>query len=126
MMPEIIETKHAPAAVGPYSQGIATDNFVFFSGQIALTPSGDFIQVSTEKQLEQIFQNIEALLEAANLKKENVVKVMMFMTDISEFAAANTIYADFFGDHKPARSSIGVAALPLGATIEVEILAQRG
>lgn len=124
-MQKVIHTHQAPAAVGPYSQGIETDNLVFFSGQVGLTPEGEFVGGSTENQATQIFKNIEALLHAANLRKENVVKTLVFLTDISEFAAVNKLYAEFFGNHKPARSCVGVASLPLGATIEIEILAQK-
>lgn len=123
---EIIATTNAPAAVGPYSQGISSNaGLVFFSGQIALTPDGDFVEGDIVEQTSQVFANIEALLEAAGLQKENVVKVMVFLDDIGDFQTVNQIYADFFGDHKPARSTIEVAKLPLGAKVEIEITAEN-
>lgn len=122
---QFVNTPNAPAPVGPYSQGIATDNLVFFSGQVALDANGKFHGESLEVETKQIFKNIEALLSAARLKKENIVKSMIFLTDISNFSKVNKLYANFFGDHKPARSCIGVAELPLGATVEIEILATK-
>ena len=123
---KIINTKQAPEAVGPYSQAIeAVNGMIFFSGQISLTPQGDFIDGDVVEQTSQIFANIEALLEEAGLEKENVVKVMVFLDDMSDFQTMNQIYADFFGDHKPARSTIEVAKLPFNAKVEIEITAER-
>ncbi len=120
---EFINTPNAPAAIGPYSQGISTNGFCFFSGQIALTAKGDFIDGSVEEQTEQIFKNITALLTDQKLKKENIIKCTVFLADIDDFVAVNEIYASFFGDHKPARSCVAVAALPKGAKVEVEVIA---
>jgi len=122
---KIIATKNAPEAVGPYVQGIDTGDLVFYSGQIGLTPEGDFVGGSTLNQLSQILKNLEGVLTASGLTKKNVVKATVFITDMSEFADINKVYGKFFADHKPARSCIGVASLPLGASIEIEILAKR-
>ena len=123
---KVINTPNAPAAVGPYSQGIESDaGILFFSGQIPLTADGDMIDGDIVEQTTQIFANIEALLEAAEIAKENVVKVTVFLADMEDFKTMNGIYAAFFGDHKPARSTIQVARLPLDAKVEIEITAQQ-
>ena len=122
---EIINTSHAPAAVGPYSQGIQSGNFYFFSGQIALTSDGNFLDQSVEAQTEQIFKNITALLKEAKLSKEQVIKATVFLADISDFQAVNTLYAEFFGTHKPARSCVEVSKLPLNAKVEIEIIGSQ-
>ncbi len=120
---KFISTSSAPAAIGPYSQGVAVNGFYFFAGQIALTPEGEFIDEDVAAQTTQVLANIAALLESQNLVKENVVKTTIFLDDISDFATVNEIYADFFGDHKPARSTIEVSKLPKNAKVEIEVVA---
>ena len=120
---EIINTKNAPQAIGPYSQGIKANGFYFFSGQIALTPSGDFRDESIENQTLQIFKNIEALLLEANISKENIIKTTIFLADMNNFNQVNEIYANFFQEHKPARSTVEVSRLPKDAKVEIEITA---
>jgi len=120
-----IQTDNAPKAVGAYSQGVSTGNLVFFSGQIGLTPEGEMAGDDITRQTTQILQNISALLEATSLTKNNVVKATIFLTDIDDFAIVNGLYGDFFGDHRPARSCVAVAALPKNALIEIEIIAEK-
>ncbi len=122
---KIINTPQAPSAIGPYSQGVSAGNLVFFSGQIALTPEGDFLDTDVSGQTKQVLKNIAALLDAAQLEKNKVVKTTVFLSDINDFAVVNDIYADFFGDHKPARSCVEVSKLPKGAKVEIEIIAHK-
>ncbi len=122
---EFIETNNAPAAIGPYSQGIIFGGFIFFSGQIALTPEGNFLDGDIETQTKQIFKNIEALLRAANVQKTDVVKTTIFLKDMNDFDQVNRMYANFFENHKPARSCVGISELPKGARIEIEVIAKK-
>ncbi len=120
---KIISTKYAPSAIGPYSQGLEANGFFFFSGQIPLTIEGEFSGEDIKSQTKQVLKNIEALLSSQNLTKENVIKTTIFLDDISDFAVVNAIYGEFFGDHKPARSTVEVSKLPMGARIEIEVIA---
>lgn len=118
-----IHTEKAPAAVGPYSQAVVTGGIVYTSGQIALDPvSGELVGTTIEEQADQVMKNLVSILEAAGTKPENVVKTLCFLTDISDFAAFNEVYARYFTE-KPARSCVGVQALPKGALCEVEVIA---
>ena len=118
-----IHTEKAPAAVGPYSQAIVTGGMVYTSGQIALDPeSGDIVGNTIEEQAEQVMKNLVAILREAGTKPENAVKTLCFLTDINDFAAFNEVYARYFTE-KPARSCVGVQALPKGALCEVEVIA---
>ena len=118
-----ISTDKAPAAIGPYSQGIVTGNLFFASGQIALDPAtGNLVGSTIEEQAEQVMKNLVAVLEAAGTKPENAVKTLCFLTDINDFAAFNEVYAKYFTE-KPARSCVGVQSLPKGAICEVEVVA---
>lgn len=119
-----IETSKAPAAIGPYSQGFRTGNLVFFSGQIPLDPeTGAMVGDSIETQTEQVMKNIGALLEAAGLNFESVVKTTCFLADMGDFSAFNEIYGRYFTG-KPARSCVAVKTLPKNALCEVEIIAE--
>ena len=125
-MKSIVKTEKAPAAIGPYNQGIVTggDRLLFTAGQIPLIPGTDKMRNdSIEAATEQVFANLEAILQAAGTGFENVVKMTVFLTDMSEFAAMNEVYARYFPDKPPARSAIEVAALPKGARIEIEAIA---
>jgi len=125
-MKEIIRTDAAPAAIGPYSQGVTTGagKLIFTAGQIPLDPeTGDMRNDSIEQAAEQVLKNLQAVLEAAGASMADVVKVTVFMTDLGEFAAMNAVYGTFFGDKPPARSAVQVAALPKGARIEMEAIA---
>jgi 2-iminobutanoate/2-iminopropanoate deaminase len=123
---KIVSTPEAPAAIGPYSQAIAIGNFVFSSGQIPLDPStGQIVGTDIESQARQVFKNIRAVLKAEELTLNNVVKCTVFMKDLNDFAKMNTIYAEEFGTHKPARSAVQVARLPKDVLIEIECIAVK-
>ncbi|GAB4275382.1 MAG: RidA family protein [Candidatus Promineifilaceae bacterium] len=124
MSRKIISTSNAPAAVGPYSQGVVTGNLVFTAGQIPIDPkTGKMIEGDIQAQTERVLLNIQAVLEAAGSSLANVVKCTVFLADISEFGAMNEVYGRFFTNNPPARSAFQVAALPLGARIEIEAIA---
>jgi len=119
-----IQTDEAPKAIGPYSQGVALCHLVFLSGQIALVPeTGELVKGSVTEETEQIFKNIGALLRAKDLTFENIVKATIFLTDMSKFAEVNAEYAKYFPTNPPARSCVGVASLPRGAQVEIEVIA---
>jgi 2-iminobutanoate/2-iminopropanoate deaminase len=121
-----IFTNTAPAAIGPYSQAIATGGLVFCSGQIGADPaSGDLVAGGVEEQAERALRNLGAVLDAAGLGYAQVVKSTVFLVDMSDFTAMNAVYGRFFPDPPPARSTIGVAALPKGARVEIEVVAAR-
>ena len=122
---EIISTDKAPAAIGPYSQSVRSGNLLFCSGQIAIDPStgklsGDGIEVQTM----QVLKNIRCVLEASGLELTSVVKTTIFLSDMDNFPAVNEIYGNEFGDHRPARSTVQVARLPLDVLIEIECIAE--
>jgi 2-iminobutanoate/2-iminopropanoate deaminase len=119
-------TERAPAAIGPYSQAIVAGDLVFCSGMVALdSQTGRLIDGDIRQQTERIFDNISAVLDAAGSALDRVAKVTIFMTDLGEFTAMNETYANCFGQHRPARSTVQVAALPRGARIEIEVIALR-
>lgn len=120
-----ITTTAAPAAVGPYSQGIATEQLVFTSGQIPLHPETKTMPADIAAQARQSLDNVKAVLEAAGSGLEKVVKVNIFLVDINDFAKVNEVYGTFFKAPFPARSCVAVAALPLGAHIEIEAVAVK-
>ncbi len=120
-----IHTKHAPAAIGPYSQAKQAGGFLFLSGQIGIVPEeGKIIASDVAGQAEQICRNIEAILEKAGSSMDNVVKTTCFLADIKDFAAFNEVYAGHFTS-KPARSCIAVKDLPAGALCEIEVIAVK-
>lgn len=122
----VICTKNAPAAVGPYSQAIDCGDLVFLSGQIPLVPeTGLVADGGLEAQAHQMFANIKAVLAEAGMSLSNVVKTTVFMTDLSQFAAFNAIYAEYFKAPYPARSCVEVSALPKGLLVECELIARR-
>lgn len=119
-----IVTKNAPAAIGPYSQGVTAGKFVFVSGQLPLDPAtGVFPEGDIKVLTTQSLKNIEAIIHEAGGSLENVVKTSIFVTDLKQFAEVNEAYGEFFGDIPPARSCVEVAALPKGASIEIEAIA---
>ncbi len=123
---EFIHSDQAPPAVGPYSQAVAANGFVFCSGQLPLVPgTKDFAGTDIASQADQVLKNLSAVLEAAGSSLRHVVKCTVFMQDLADFAGMNEVYARHFGDHKPARSTFQVAALPLGARIEIECFAVK-
>ncbi len=120
-----ISTEKAPKAIGPYSQAIETQGFLFTAGQIALDPSTmKLVEGGIETQAERVFDNLEAVLAAAGLGFADVVKTTVYLTSIANFPAMNAIYAARFGDHRPARSTVGVAELPAGALVEIDVVAR--
>ena len=119
-----ISTEKAPAAIGPYSQGVVVNGLLFASGQIALSPeTGELVGSTIEEQAEQVMKNVGALLTAAGTDFDHVVKTTCFLEDIADFAKFNAVYAKSFGEKLPARSAVGIDKLPKGALIEVEFIA---
>lgn len=116
-------TDKAPAAVGPYVQAIGTEQFVFTSGQIPLNPETGELVTEISAAARQVLNNIKAILEESGSSIDKVIKCTVFLADINDFAAVNEVYKEFFDEHKPARSAIQVAALPLGAALEIEAIA---
>jgi 2-iminobutanoate/2-iminopropanoate deaminase len=120
---EAIATQAAPAAVGPYSQAIKTGGFVFASGQLGLDPATGKLQEGLEAQTRQVLANLSAVLSAAGTSMADVVKTTIFLVDISQFSTVNAIYSTAFPTPPPARSTVQVAALPLGGLVEIEAIA---
>lgn len=122
----MIRTDRAPAPIGPYSQAILAGNELFCSGQIAIDPStGELVGADAAAQAEQVLKNLGAVLDAAQMSYGNVVKTTIFLVDMNDFAAVNTVYGNYFDAAKPARSTIAVAALPKGARVEIEAIAKQ-
>lgn len=122
-MKEIISTKNAPAAIGPYSQGVKLGDLIFTSGQIPLNPITGEMPESIEEQTKQALENVKAILDAKGLSMDNIIKTTVFMTDLNDFTKINDIYATYFNGEKPARSAIEISKLPKGAKIEIEAIA---
>jgi len=120
---EFIATNKAPAAIGPYSQGVKVNGMFYSSGQIALTPEGEMLGDDIVLQTKQVFSNLRAVLEEAGSSLDQVVKVMAFVADINDFVTVNEIYAEAFGEHKPARSLVAAKTLPKNALVEIEVIA---
>ncbi|HVJ50293.1 RidA family protein [Desulfitobacterium sp.] len=125
MKQSVISTTMAPAAIGPYSQGIEIGNLVFISGQIPLTAEGNLVGPSIEEQVRQVLQNAEQILRAAGTSLSNVVKTTVFLADMNDFSVMNSIYAEFFNAEPPARSAVQVARLPKDVKIEIEMIAYK-
>lgn len=124
MNKEIISTSKAPAAVGPYSQAIKVGDFLFASGQIPFDPkTNELVADDIESQTRQVMKNVTAVLEAADLTLDNVVKTTVFMKDMNDFVQVNEIYAEYFTDNPPARSAVEAARLPKDVLIEMEVIA---
>ncbi len=120
-----IQTNNAPAAIGPYSQGVVTGNLLFTSGQIPIDPAtGKIPEGSLEDKAHLVFKNLTAIAKEAGTNLDNAVKTTVFLSDINDFAAVNQVYAQYFNEPFPARSAFQVAALPLGAELEVEAVFQ--
>lgn len=127
-MLKVIKTSNAPEPVGPYSQAIEVNGFIFCAGQVGIDPKTGNLAEGLESQIRQIMKNIAGVLEAANSDFEHVVKTTIFMTDINDFAIVNTIYGEYFSNHKPARSTVEVSKLPKGKLnteplVEIEVVA---
>lgn len=122
---EIINTDKAPKAVGPYSQAIKSNGFLFLSGQIPLNLNGEIVSEDIKNQAKQVLENLKAVLEAAGSKLDRVVKTTIFLADINDFAVVNEIYASYFiSDKKPARATVQVARLPKNVKIEIDCIAE--
>ena len=125
MAKEVIATKNAPGAIGPYSQAIKANGFVFASGQLGLVPAtGEFAEGGIEAQTRQSLTNVKSVLEAAGSGLEKVVKTTVFLKDIKDFAAMNKVYSEFFKTDCPARSAVQIAALPKDGLVEIEVIAE--
>lgn len=126
-MPNTLHTDHAPAAIGPYSQGVMHNGFLFTAGQIAIDPAtGQVIQGDVVAQTERVLANLRAILDAAGATWNDVVKTTVFLHDMSDFPAVNDVYARTFGDARPARSTVQVSALPRNVLVEIEAIAAIG
>lgn len=125
-MKSIVATEKAPKAVGPYSQAVVTESLIFVSGQIPLDPkTGLIVEGDIKVQTKRAMENVIAILESADATIDNVIKVTVYLADIKDFAAFNEVYATYFTTNMPARSCVGVASLPKGASLEIDVIAQR-
>lgn len=121
---QTIATPDAPAAIGPYAQGVVINGMLFSAGQIALDPATmEIVAGGITEQTEQVVRNLSAVLSAAGMTFANVVKTTVFLRDMAEFAAMNAVYASAFGDHRPARSTVAVAGLPRDVRVEIDLVA---
>jgi 2-iminobutanoate/2-iminopropanoate deaminase len=120
-----VTTDKAPRAIGPYSQAIRSGGYLFTSGQVALDPAtGDLVRGSVEAEVERVLENLAAVLQAGGSGLDRVIKTTVFLIDMADFQAMNAVYARRFGDARPARSTVQVAALPRGARVEIEAIAK--
>jgi 2-iminobutanoate/2-iminopropanoate deaminase len=124
-MAEVVATKQAPQAIGPYSQAIKAGGFLFSSGQIAIDPfTGQVFEGDVAAQTERVMKNLAAILQAAGLGLKNVVKTTVFLKSMGDFATMNEVYGRNFGEHRPARSTVEVARLPKDVLVEIDVIAQ--
>lgn len=124
MSKKVVSTAKAPAAVGPYSQAIVANGFVFTAGQVGIDPAiGKLVEGGVEEQAHQVLKNLTAVLEAAGSHVNNIVKTTVFLQSMDDYKAVNAIYASYLGENPPARSAVAVAGLPLGALVEIEAVA---
>ena len=121
-----VHTDDAPAAVGPYSQAISIGDFVFTAGQVGIDHTGKITADDIQGQTQQVMRNLRAVLQAAGIDLSRVVKTTVFLSDMANFQAMNEVYATFFDDPPPARSTVAVKGLPLGALVEIEVIAVKG
>lgn len=119
---KVIQTPHAPAAIGPYSQAIQVGSMLFTSGQIPLRADGSLVEGGIEAQTQQVFDNLRAVIDAAGGSLSQVVKTTVFLKDLQDFAAMNGVYETAFGGHRPARSALQVARLPRDVLVEIEAI----
>ena len=125
MKREVINTKNAPGAIGPYSQGIIVGDFVYTSGQLPINPVTGVLETDIKVATKQSMENVKAILEEAGTSLENVVKTSIFLKDLNDFAAVNEVYGTYFTENPPARSCVQVAKLPKDAVIEIEAIATK-
>jgi len=122
---DFVKTAHAPGAIGPYSQAVIANGFLYSAGQIALDPvTGQVVDGGIREQTARVMANLKAVVEAAGSSLSKVVKTTVFLVDMADFSEMNEVYAKAFGDHKPARSTVAVAGLPRGVRVEIEVVAQ--
>lgn len=122
---DFVATGDAPKAIGPYSQAVKVNGFLYTSGQIALDPAtGNLVDESFEAQVRRALANLDAILAAAGTERRRVLKATVYLTDLANFETLNTLYAEFFGEHKPARTTVGVSQLPKGAAVEIDFIAE--
>jgi 2-iminobutanoate/2-iminopropanoate deaminase len=120
---DFISTQKAPAAIGPYSQAVKIGNLIYTSGQISLTPDGNMVEDGIKSQTRQVLTNLQNILLEAGSSLNRVVKTTIFLAHMSDFEVVNAVYSEFFGDHKPARSTVAVKMLPKNALVEIEAVA---
>jgi 2-iminobutanoate/2-iminopropanoate deaminase len=118
-----VQTDNAPQAIGPYSQAVVVNGMIYTSGQIALTPAGEMLENDVVKQTHQVLKNLTAVLQEAGSDLQNVVKTTIFLDSMDDFATVNEIYAEYFGEHKPVRSTVAVKTLPKNALVEIDCIA---
>jgi 2-iminobutanoate/2-iminopropanoate deaminase len=124
MQMDYVATPDAPQAIGPYSQAVKANGVVYTSGQIALDPAtGNLVDGTFEEQVHRVFRNLEAVLKEAGSSFDRVLKATVYVTDLGNFQTLNAIYASYFGDHKPARTTIQASALPKGGAVEIDLVA---
>lgn len=121
---KVIKTLEAPAAIGPYSQAIKANGFLFVSGQIPLTPNGELAGDDIKTQTKQILKNLKSILKEAHLSLKDTVKTTIFLKNMDDFSVVNEIYAQAFKEHKPARSTVEISKLPKDVLIEIELIAK--
>ncbi len=122
---DFVTTTDAPAAIGPYSQGVITGHLVYTAGQVALDPASmEIVPGGVSEQTERVMRNLAAILQAAGTDLSRVVKTTVFLVDMGDFAAMNEVYAKHFGSHRPARSTVAVVGLPKGVRVEIEAIAE--
>ena len=119
-----VSTTGAPAAIGPYSQAMQVGDMLYTAGQIALNTEGEMVSEEVHDQTRQVLKNLGEILAAAGATHNDVIKTTIFLVDMDDFLAVNTVYAEYFGEHKPARSTVAVKALPRGAKVEIECIAK--
>lgn len=123
---KIVSTPEAPTAIGPYAQAVRAGQLLFTSGQIPLTPAGDLVTGGIQEQTHQVLTNLKAVLAAEGSSLQNVIKATVFLKDMNQFAEFNSVYASYFGEHTPARSTVEVARLPRDVFVEIEVIAAIG
>lgn len=122
---DYVATDDAPKAIGPYSQAVISGGIVYTSGQISLDPAtGNLVEGDFEAQAHRVFRNLEAVLREAGSDFSRVLRATVYLTDLANFQTLNTIYGQYFGDHKPARTTVGVAQLPKGSAVEIDLIAK--
>jgi 2-iminobutanoate/2-iminopropanoate deaminase len=126
MTKQVIRTDSAPAAVGPYSQGVRSGELLFLSGQIPLNREGQLVARGIEAQTRQVMENLAAILAAAGARLDDVVKTTIYLTDLADFAAMNEVYGSYFESEPPARATVQVVGLPKGVCVEIEAIARLG